>query len=181
MIPNLLSISDFEVHPLRIPTDNDFGNDNLNDIITTFQNTYIRKMLGFELYKNFKNDFSGGEPQTQKYIDLLDGVTYTYNGKIMEYSGLINILKGFVYYEYTRYLQSYITAVGQVTPNQQNSTKSNIANYAVNAWNESIDLLGFNGNEKLADTLYNFLTYNSAIYTEYKYNKNLRRINVIGI
>lgn len=50
--------------------------------------TNLKQLLGEPLYFAFFNDFSGGAPQTQKYVDLLDGKEYEYSGDTIQYHGL---------------------------------------------------------------------------------------------
>lgn len=50
--------------------------------------TNLKQLLGEPLYYDFFNDFSGGVPQTQIYIDLLNGKAYDYSGDTIQYHGL---------------------------------------------------------------------------------------------
>lgn len=50
--------------------------------------TNLKQVLGEALYFDFFDDFSEESPQTQKYIDLLDGKDYEYSGETIQYHGL---------------------------------------------------------------------------------------------
>lgn len=51
------------------------------------QRNYLEKILGVELYTALQNDLINGVPQTQRFIDLVDGTQYTY-GRPVNYRGV---------------------------------------------------------------------------------------------
>jgi hypothetical protein len=53
------------------------------------QRNFVNQLLGDDLYDEFINDLDGsGVPQSQRFIDLLDGKTYEKNGVTRIYRGL---------------------------------------------------------------------------------------------
>ena len=56
---------------------------------TRVQETQLRELLNDALYTALIADLdASGVPQTQKYIDLVSGKTYTYSGETVTYYGL---------------------------------------------------------------------------------------------
>ena len=66
------------------------------------QRNYLEKILGVELYTALQNDLVDGVPQTQRFIDLVDGTQYTY-GRPINYRGVKM---------YCCYLWLYVKGIG---------------------------------------------------------------------
>ena len=175
---NLITISDFETYPINIAPDNDFGNDNLTDVITVYQPEILTNLLGAVLYNQFENDCIGIVPQTQRFIDLLNGKTYVKNGFTLNYFGLKNMLVGFTYFIYTRLNTSFSTQTGEVKPNNQNSNPADIRLKCVNAYNYAINFQG----EKLgySNTFINYMDFYKDLYPEFDSTNLYKRINILG-
>lgn len=64
------------------------------------QKSILRKLMGDHEYLLLDADLtSNGVPQTTKYINLINGVTYLYSAHNTIFQGLKEMLKGFIYYE----------------------------------------------------------------------------------
>lgn len=74
---------------LNIPnTDKTAVTDLLNQFIEKYENELLQRVLGYGFYKDFRN----GLQQTviaQKWVDLLMGVEYTYNGRTTRWRGIV--------------------------------------------------------------------------------------------
>ncbi len=66
-----------------------YDQDRFNAFALTIQETQLRELLGDALYKLLINDCDvNGVPQSQPYINLVNGIDYTYEGNTIEYYGL---------------------------------------------------------------------------------------------
>lgn len=101
--------------------------DNFERLGTIHQKDILRDVLGDKLYNELINDLDGsGNPQTQKFIDLVDGKTYERpSGKEKIYEGLIRMLNYMVYSYYLKKTWSNNSSTGQLTNVNQNSEKLN--------------------------------------------------------
>ena len=73
-----------------------------NSISVEYQEYYLQKLLGNELYYEFDTGISLPTPD-QKWLDLRDGADFTTSdGKNLKWLGLKNLLKFFVFYEYKK-------------------------------------------------------------------------------
>jgi hypothetical protein len=120
---------------------------------TTWQKDILRDLLDDELYNLLIADLDGnGDPQTTKYIELVDGKTYERpSGKEKIYEGLIRMLNYYVYDLYLNFTWSSNVSTGQITNVNENSTKVNradlkkvradIQNKAVNLYNSAVTYL----------------------------------------
>jgi len=92
------------------------SNDNqLLQAIDQYEKEILIKLLGYELYALLQADLTDGEPQTQIYIDLVDGAAFTheFGGEeiSLRWEGLRNSLKISLisYYVFFRFVERNIT------------------------------------------------------------------------
>lgn len=107
---------------------NRYAKADYDSIIADTEEKILRDLLGADLYLKLMADLSGGVPQTQKYIDLVNGKTYTVTnaeGVVVnvDYKGLKPMLKYFTHANLVRSQDSQNTEVGQVEPVQENSQR----------------------------------------------------------
>jgi hypothetical protein len=128
--------------------ENDF-----DQIIDRYEPEILTDLLGYELYKALVADLdSNGKPQTQRFIDLIDGAEFSFefNSDTIntKWNGLRNTAKKslisyFVYYQYRGENDSFYSAAGsQVEPTFENATKSDNWPKLVNSWNKMLELYG---------------------------------------
>ncbi len=181
-VSNLLDITDFTVYPIRIIADEDFGSDNLDDIITTYQPVYLRNLLGESEYSKFEGDLIAGVPQSQHWIDFVDGVDYNAtndkgNTIVVRWLGVKEVLKYFMYFHYVREGTSYLTQTGVVKPSNENSSNYNIATFTTNAWNLGLSAWGRDWNYLFIDAY----GYKQGINDLKYYSRNFKEETTIDI
>jgi hypothetical protein len=115
---SILTTSDFTSGETRI-SQNQFEKDTLKDYIKEVQEDTLKDLLGAELYLQFGAELPN--PTTQKFIDLLNGVVYTFNDVLSDYTGLKRMLKYFTYNEYVNDQDVQNTIVGNVSGQSRNS------------------------------------------------------------
>lgn len=89
----------------------------------------LKDLLGHKLYSDLIADLDSSEqPQTQKFIELVDGKTHILSsGETKIYEGLKRMLSYFVYSFYLEKNWSNNVSTGQTTNNNENSTPINRA------------------------------------------------------
>ena len=103
--------------------------EDFNSISLMVQNEVTRAILGDNLFNEFTTDFDAGSgtPTEQKWLDLLNGVTYTdtinydYDKSIIS-DGIKEAWKYFVYYEWLNQAPFVSNFIGKSTHNTTNST-----------------------------------------------------------
>ncbi len=117
-------------------------------------------LLNAALYNDLLADLDGSEePQTQIYIDLMDGVTYTDdNQETIKYEGLRRMQNYFVYEQYLDLTHSQNSSNGQEYGNNENATK--LTRYQVRKAREKLQ-------NKAVDLYYSACKYIDDNYTSY--------------
>jgi hypothetical protein len=85
----------------------------------------LRDLLNDKLYTDLIADLDGnGNPQTQPYIDLVDGITYIDdNQETIAYQGLKRMLRYFVWEQTLMFTRSSNSTNGQEVANSENAVK----------------------------------------------------------
>ena len=110
----------------------------LTEYITRYEPRYLRELMGVEMYNEFESDLDvDGLPQSPNFIKIFSPLYedvgnyyYAWNrfyvlNDIIESEGMYEMLKGFVYYEYSKDLVNEMTPYGNVKPTSENSTIAN--------------------------------------------------------
>ena len=103
--------------------------EDFNSISLMVQNEVTKQILGDDLYNQFTTDFDAGNgtPTETKFLNLLNGVTYTdtinfdYDKSIIS-DGLKECWKYFIYYEWLNQAPFVSNFIGKSTHNTTNST-----------------------------------------------------------
>jgi len=121
----LITTTDFTSGITRIARPN-YDGSNLQDVIDLALEEILRDLMGDKLYNLYEADLNGsGNPQTQKYIDLVDGVTYEdCNGHETIYEGLKQMMKYFIFSRYKEEGIYQDVSTGQVRQASDVSEKS---------------------------------------------------------
>jgi hypothetical protein len=100
-----------EINIPTLPT----SDTSLTDAITQYEKEILISLLGYKLYSLLIADLSNGIPQTQKYLDLVNGkeFTHTYGGVdyTIKWEGLKNTaLQSLIaYYVFFKYVERDVT------------------------------------------------------------------------
>lgn len=139
------------------------GLNNVNQFIDTYEPDYLKKALGYDLWKAFTDGLEGSGDPEQKWADLLDGVDFTYNSKSYRWEGFrneqrISPIANYVYYRYMEDDASNTTLVGGVASVTDNNIRVNSVAKMISAWNEMV---------KLNKTLWHYLNVTGDVYPEW--------------
>lgn len=139
----ILTIADFENGRYKIPVNQSQETD-LNEKIKFVEDNYLVYLLGVELYDLFIADLAlpvAGEPTDPRFIKIFNSFNYQADDcdLIVLSEGVKEMLKGFVYYLYTRGITSRITTVGiKQTDSENSSNKTAIVHDITSRYNDSI-------------------------------------------
>lgn len=161
---------------ISIPTDNDNRTNKLQPYLDHSQKDFLKKALGYELYKLFIAELP--TPASQRFTDILDGSDFTNltTNKLDHWDGLQNtekesFLAYFAYFEYLEGVNETESGNGVTMNKFENSDKMSPIQKQVRAWS-----LGVEQYCKLHD----FIKANEAIYPEWDFTV-VKKINVLGI
>lgn len=180
----------------------------LTQAIEQYEKEILVSLLGYKLYKLLIADLSDGEPQSQKYIDLMDGAEFTHSFEgqdiTLKWEGLrnnarISLIAYYVYYKYVeRHLVEYHGTGLSMMPEGKDWLRVNPTFKLVNAWDRMRELYGklpagyknYYPHPVSADSLpgvfdmnpsaYNFLWANKDDYPDWLFTPQWN-INAFGI
>ena len=173
---------------IEIPFDNKDTSEFESVYIDVYEKEILIRLLGYTLYKEFTEALATGTPD-QKWIDLRDGVEYTVTVDQVDYTvkwnGLqnaekISLITDWVYFNWLRQNNEQLTGLGVSSANKENATDFDSNFKKVQSHNRCAELSGNECNEKLEPTLYNYLSNNEDLYSNWVF-KELEKINVLGI
>ena len=118
-----------------------YSTSKLASYIQKYEEQYLVQLLGATLYNEFVSDLSGANPnvpQSPNFLKLFNafnediseysgnGILYTNTGLyntngILQSNGILEMLKGFIYFEFTRDLMNQQTPYGNVKQMAENS------------------------------------------------------------
>lgn len=153
-----------------------------DDAIEIYEPEYLERLLGPSLYaaylsaienpssaefsSEFSEDFDLGDIE-QRFYWLINGYSYTLNGRKYNWLGLKNDRKQspiacYVYYKYRENTNTHTTSISEVKGKSENATAVSADQKMVNAWNKMVHM-----NRELWLLLTNLRdSYNSVYYTE---------------
>ena len=114
-----------------------FDTNKIQGYIDRYEPRYLKELFGVDFYNEFESDLIGGLPQSPNFIKLFEALSedvgayyYTVNkhyqiNEIIDSEGIFEMLKGFVYFEYSKDLKNQMTPYGNVTQNAENSDVTN--------------------------------------------------------
>lgn len=126
---------------------NNFTQTELTAYITKYELRYLQDLLGYDLSVLFIADLTGGTtppPLSAIYLNIYNSLTYDYesggSNKIIRSEGIKEMLKGFIFWEYTRNQPIENTLVGNVENVNENSVLVNSWKAGINdKYNRAID------------------------------------------
>ena len=109
----------------------------LQDYIDIYEPRYLKNLLGIDLYNQFQSDLLNNVPQSPNFIKIFNEFSedlgynfYTnygvgYSSNQLDSEGILQMLKGFIYFEYAKDLVNQMTPYGNVKPLSENSEVAN--------------------------------------------------------
>lgn len=114
----------------------------LDNFIKKWERKLLVCALGYDLYSAFIEGLDAGTIE-QKWIDLRDGKEYEIEGKKVYFNGISapndkcnSVIAQFIYYQWKRHYATNTTNTGEVSPDEENSSRKNGVDKMVFVWNE---------------------------------------------
>lgn len=165
------------INEIDVPA-NIIGSDNFVSVINRYEPSVLKDLLGYELYKALLADLDvSGNPQTQRFVDLVNGAEYSTDDILYKWTGFANTekvspLSMWVYWRYRMDNDTfYSSASQQVRGMTENSNTVSNASHLVSVYNQMIDLFNL---------AYDFLYENTDDYPEWEFTKK-EKINRLSI
>jgi len=139
------------------------GQELIADFIETYEEEYLKKVLGYDLWKAFDAGIAGSGTPDQRWLDLLDGLEFTYLSRNYKWEGFSTANKtpiaNYVYYKWMEDTAEHNTLVGTAVQVVDNNSRVNAVTKMVDAWNRMVDM---------NRTLWMFLKANEGDYPEWQ-------------
>jgi hypothetical protein len=113
----------------------------LQDYIDKYEKQYLIELFGAELYDEFISDLDlMNVPQSPNFLTVFNpfykNVAF---GQLIMSDGIIEMLKGFIYYEYSKDITNQMTTAGNIRPIGENSENvSTISSMIYTRYNTAI-------------------------------------------
>lgn len=106
---------------------NQYVNATVGEMIDKFEKPWLNKVLGVELAKLLIDDILAGVPQSPELLELFEpfSLQSDCDNEIYESLGVVNMLKGFIYYQINSERKEEPSMNGgNVEPDNENSIKT---------------------------------------------------------
>ena len=132
----------------------------INAYIDKYERVYLIKLLGVDLFNLFVADLVNNVPQSQKYLKLYNSFEYdNANCDIVISEGMVEMVKGLIYFQYLKDQTNQIAVSGNVRPLGENSENVSTLNSMIyTRYNEAI---------KTYKAIQRYICDYSGEYTEY--------------
>jgi hypothetical protein len=95
----------------------------LESYIERYEKKYLVQLFGVELYNDFMGDIDAGMPQSPNFIKIFNPFNEQIDMlNIAMSEGILDMLKGFIYFEYAKDLINQMTPFGNVAQQSENSS-----------------------------------------------------------
>ena len=118
-----------------------FNTADIDAYIAKYEKEYLLKLLGADLYTLFIADLDASTPQVPVsaiYLALFNSFDTDYNSKIKSSDGIVEMLKGFIYYNYTKDIVQNQTPIGSTMPKNENSTVMSLNQSMCTRFNDQV-------------------------------------------
>lgn len=128
--------------------------------ITKYERQYLVKLLGVDLFNLFVADLVNNVPQSAVYLALYNPFEYDdANCWITISEGMIDMVKGFIYFQYLKDQTNQVAVSGNIRPLGENSENVSTLNSMIyTRYNESV---------KTYKAIQRYICDNNSDYLEY--------------
>lgn len=151
----------FELHSGK------YSQDEINAYIDTYERKYLVQLFGAELFGLFVADLANAMPQSPEYVKIFEPFEYDdFCGDLVISDGIIEMLKGFIYWNYLKDKMNQVTTAGVVKPQGENSTPGDAMN--------SLYANRYNNSCKTFDAIQKYIMQNCGSYDTFNGRKILK-------
>lgn len=165
----ILTPSDFDARPYKVPNQAESGD--FGSFIDAQERELARGLLGVELAELFFQAVETSGAVEQRFEDLRDGGTYTYQGKTYLYAGWVDLIRPAVYSLWQPQGTWKFTNIGWVENNapQQSKLIEDQYPFHVVYWNEFCRKVGVSPSQKYlyVNSFYGWMTANQEDFPEW--------------
>ena len=166
--------------------------------IGQYEKEILISLLGYKLYSLLIADLDAeGLPQTQPFIDLVDGAEFEINGILLKWNGLKNSDKQslIAYYTYYKMIERetvHNSGIGAILAKGEKGNRVSPVNKMINAWDRMRELYGKSPKQfdcigyltttffNFEPSAHNFLFANKESYPDWRFTP-IWGINSFGI
>jgi len=178
------------------------GNDSgvIDTLVNRYENKVIYDLFGYELGALIiAYNINTPTASEQRIRDIVEGKEYTVSKECLnneyyapnatnikvKWNGLINsekksLLAYWVFYWWTREVESHQSSIGGFSPSVENSNYASLGKKAAAAWHNMLELYGYCDQSKIEPSCYNFMYEFMDTYPEWVF-KPKESINMFGI
>ena len=179
MLKQLIDIDNFK-YPYYLPIEHgDDLENNLNEIIDYYQVNILKLMLGDIEYVKFRDDLDiGGTPQSQKWIDFLDGTQYFVENKKVLWLGFRDLLVPFIWCYFKKDQLTIQQPISQIQPISENSNLVGAEKKFVEIWNQGQTKWGLDWNNLFIGNCGKYPVKDPRLYFDHSFDLDYnRRVN----
>jgi len=148
--------------------------DKLLSFIDKKEKAIITDLLGYQLAKQFFADLDDGVPQSQKWVDFVNGTEYK-NSYLINYEGIIEALQYYLLYFLLLNFEEYNSSSGRGNPYMRNFDSSATYEKEITAnghfnnmsylYNQAGDYLEYENQNKISKTATSITDNTDGTYT----------------
>lgn len=104
----------------------------INEYIDKYERLYLINLLGGNLYNLFVADLVAGVPVSTEYLAIYNAFVIDENNcDVVISDGMVEMIKGFIYFEYLKDQINQVWVSGNVSPQGENSTNISTLNQQI--------------------------------------------------
>jgi hypothetical protein len=115
-------------------------NDKIESYIETYEESYLRELLGIDLFNLYKANVVNHLPVNSSYLTITNPLFIEQNGYSIVSKGIKDMLLGFIFFEYVRDNKIKQSMSGSVVNSVDNSNNDFTQEFLFQRYNESIDI-----------------------------------------
>lgn len=115
-------------------------NDKIESYIDAYEESYLRELLGIDLFNLYKANVVNHLPVNTSYLTITNPLYVEQNGYSIVSNGIKDMLLGFIFFEYVRDNKIKQSMSGSVVNGVDNSNNDFTQEFLFQRYNESIDI-----------------------------------------
>ena len=115
-------------------------NDKIESYIETYEESYLRELLGIDLFNLYKANVVNHLPVNASYLTITNPLYIEQNGYSIVSKGIKDMLLGFIFFEYVRDNKIKQSMSGSVVNGVDSSNNDFTQEFLFQRYNESIDI-----------------------------------------
>lgn len=136
---NILTLADFDSGKAKVNY-NSHQEGDFEAYITRYERVYLIELLGVELYNLLIADLVAGVPSSSRFLAIYNPIAVEISGENVTTRGIVEMLKGFIYFHWVRDNMTQQTTVGSKRTSSENATNISGTSALIQArFNDSVE------------------------------------------